>query len=577
MNRATFSQRRQLKIIPLFIAGAFIIIMIRLFHLQIQSSYNLFIQSNRNCLRIEKINPPRGNILDCKGRLIATNRPMIQLVWKGSGNNKLDQEQLDAIQLLTQLFQENFIDEIALLKAERQGAPLILREEVTFEQLSYLLEQFPHHKNLTIRTGFKRYYPHIATACHILGYLSGISYEPHGKMGLEKIFDENLRGTPGQRQTMVNSIGRRLQEEEVQQALSGDNLQTTIDIELYEAATRSFDAAHNGAMLVMDAKTGAIRVMLSNPTFDPNMFLDELSPQQWHDLQEKKPFVNRTIAGCYPPASLFKLVVLVAALEENIVSTDSSWFCKGYIPFCGRHYHCKNRSGHGSLSMKEALTQSCNIPFYEIGKRIKIDTLAQYANMLGLGVQATTFLPEKRGLIPTAQWKRATYRKPWWPGETVLAAIGQGPIEVAPIQIARMINAICEGYLITPRILEAEPINKEPIAISNKTLQFMRSSMEQVIHHGTGQRLNRLKNFKIQGKTGTAQVRELTSLANDLHDEHAWFAAHITYKNNDPIVLVILVENVGASSFATEIARKFLIEYSQLLDQATEQQEIKTT
>lgn len=572
MNRSTFLQRKQLRLIPVCIAGAFLVILARLFHLQIQSSLQLFHQSARNCLRLEKITPPRGNILDCNGKLIATNRPMTQLIWKGSGNKEFTPDQLALLEQLAAVCNRSF-DLDALKAVERQAGSALLQEEVTFEQLSALLEQFPDHKNISLRTGFKRYYPHMATACHILGYLSGISYDPHGKMGLEKIFDENLRGTPGQLQTTVNSVGRRLQEEQVQRALSGDNLHTTIDIDFHEAATSCFDPELAGTLILMDSESGALRVMLSSPTFDPNMFLKELSPQEWHQLQEKKPFINRALAGCYPPASLFKLVSLIAALEQGIVTTDSFWNCTGHIQFCGRHYHCKNRSGHGMLSMKEALTQSCNIPFYEIGKKIKIDTLAEYAHMLGLGVRSTTFLPEKNGLIPTPQWKRATYGKPWWPGETLLTAIGQGPLEVVPIQIARMINAICQGYLVTPRILQEEPINQEPVALSSHTRAFIRSSMEQVIHHGTGQRLNRLKQFKIQGKTGTAQVRELKSLDQDLHDEHAWFAAHITYKQYAPVVLVILVEHAGASTVATEIARKFLIEYSRIMDQrATAQQ-----
>jgi penicillin-binding protein 2 len=566
MNRAAIEQRDRLKVIPWIIGVAFLLIVLRLFYLQVQSSLALFLLSKRNCFRFEKITPPRGNILDCHGNLIATNRPMHQLVWKGSGNRTFDDEQLRIIATLRDLLAVDLQQDREFIKAEYQGKTFTIATEINFEHLSYILEQFPNHKNLAIQTGFKRYYPHGHTACHILGYLSGMSYEPTGRMGLEKIFDEALRGTPGQRLTTINSVGRHLRQEEIQKALSGDNLQTTLSIDLHKIAEKSFPQEYTGVLLAMDAKTGAIRVMLSQPTFDPNIFLEPVSHEQWQGLQQNRPFINRILSGCYPPASLFKLVTLITALEQGIINEDTLWHCRGSIEFCKRSYHCKNRTGHGLITTQEALAKSCNIPFYEIGKRIKIDTLAHYAHIVGLGTKASNLLPEKLGLIPTSYWKRTTLGKPWWPGETVLACIGQGPIEVTPLQIARMIGAIGEGFTVIPRILESEPIEQHAVPISKKTLNFMRNCMESTIRQGTGQRLNRLKNFKLYGKSGTAQVRAFAKGSTGNGDEHGWFAAHSTYKDNSPLVLIVLVEGVGSSSFATEIAKNFLQSYANYID-----------
>lgn len=575
MNRAGIEQRNRIMLIPVAIGIAFFIILGRLFYLQIQSSLALYVQSNRNCFRFEKINPPRGNILDRHGTLIATNRPMNQLIWKGSGNRKLDQEQLSILNLFKMLIGLDIETNPDFLRAEYQGKPYLIATEISFEHLSRIVEQFPEHKNICIETGFKRYYPNGSTACHILGYLSGMSYEPTGRMGLEKIFDEALRGTPGELVTTINSVGRHLRQEEVHKALSGENLQTTLDIQLHKIAEEAFPADYTGVLLMMDAVTGAIRVMLSQPHFDPNIFLAPLTHEQWHGLQQNRPFINRALSGCYPPASLFKLVSLIAALEQGIINENTPWNCHGYVEFCKRHYHCKKREGHGPISTQEALAQSCNIPFYEIGKRLKIDTIAHYAHILGLGTKTSDLLPEKLGLVPTSHWKRAVFGKPWWPGETVLACIGQGPIEVTPLQIARMIGTIGQGYAVTPRILESEPVTQHQVPISKKTLNFMRGCMEQAIHHGTGQRLNRLKNFRIYGKTGTAQVRAFAKGSTANGDEHGWFAAHVTYKNESPFVLVVLAEGVGTSIFATEIAKKFLTGYQardqQVIAQNTQQ------
>lgn len=566
-TRTAYLQQKRLLILPWLITAAFGLILLRLFHLQIQSFYPLFQLSKRNYLRFEKIAPPRGNILDCHGTLIATNRPIIQLAWTGSHNKKLSEEQIALLQKLDTLFGKDFLNNPHLLKAEQQGKVLILTEDVPFEELSRVVELFPHHKNLTVQTTFKRFYPHQTMSCHILGYLSGMSYEPSGEMGLEKIFDESLRGTPGQMITTINSIGRQLRQQEIQRAFNGDNLYTTLDCHLYALAQDAFPADSSGSFIVMDARTGALRVLLSQPTFDPNLFLQPLTPQQWQEMQENQPFLNRALAGHYPPASLFKLITIIAALEQRIITEETTWHCSGSVEFCKRHYHCKNRTGHGTVDTQDALIHSCNVPFYEIGKKIKIDILAHYAHLFGLGEKTTALLPERSGLIPTSQWKRTTFGKPWWPGETLSAVIGQSYMLATPLQMCRMINAICEGKLVTPRILEHEPLISEPLPISTKTLQFMRKSMQQVVHHGTGQRLRNLKDFKILGKTGTAQVRGLLkNMSNDAHDEHGWFAAQVQYKDHDPLVIVIIVEHSGSAIVAVDVAKKFLKSYASSAD-----------
>ncbi len=564
------TQRSRLITLPWYVSIIFVTIIGRLFYLQVYSGYTLLRLSKKNCLRLEKVMPPRGNILDIHGNLIATNRPVLQLIWKGTGNrdwNDQQQKLLAALETLTPLDATKKED---LKRCEQRGTTLILYPEISFEQLSAILEQFPDHTNLHIKTSCIRFYPYTTTACHILGYLSGLTYEATGKMGLEKIFEETLKGTPGQLMNTINSQGRCLQQEEILQAMNGKDVETTLDIELNQLAEEVFPAESSGALLVVEAATGAIRVLLSRPHFDSNLFLQPITSEQWDQLQINRPFLNRATSGCYPPASLFKLVTLIAALEEGIVTPETFWHCPGWVEFAGRRYHCKRREGHGKISMEESLVQSCNAPFYEIGKRIKIDTLAHYAKLVGLGEPGTSLLPEKTGIVASSAWKRATLGKPWWPGETLSVTIGQSFSLVTPLQVALMLIAIVEGYRVKGRILAEEPIEQTPLPFKPQNLQFMRHAMSLVTHHGTGRRLSKLTAFKLYGKTGTAQVKGL-DLGDD-HDEHAWFAAHVQYKNEPAFVIVTMVEHAGSALVAVDVTHTFLKKYQVLRETKASQQ-----
>lgn len=571
MKQIIENARASLPYLLLMMSLAFAGIIARLFYLQVYQSTKLLELSQHNCLRIEKVIPPRGNIVDCNGLLIATNRPLVHLVWHGTGNKQLDQEQLETLADLEALFGYPVVTPQNITPFEQYGRDVYLANDLSFVQLSALLERFPQNKNLYIKNDFKRFYPQATIACHVLGYLSGISYEPTGQMGLEKSYNETLRGTPGVQLTTVNSIGRHVTTQQAQQAYNGEMIATTLDSAVQEIAERHFPADCAGACIVMDAQTGALRVMISHPVFDPNRFVNPLTSEEWQTLQEEKPFLNRALSATYPPASLFKLVTLIASLETNTVTPASSWVCHGFIEFGNQKRHCMHREGHGPLTLQEALAKSCNIPFYEMGKKLKIDTLAEYAHMFGLGEKTHISLPEVPGLIPTSAWKKATFKQRWFPGETLSIAIGQGYTLVTPLQICRMINAICDGNLVTPRILEAEPIVRTPLSIRPATLNFVRNSMRKVIERGTGQSLSYLKDVTIYGKTGTAQVRKLPKngsmrMRNKADREHGWFAAYVRYKTYPPFVVVILAEHVESSVISAHIARDFLKEYFTYLD-----------
>jgi penicillin-binding protein 2 len=377
-----------------------------------------------------------------------------------------------------------------------------------------------------------------------------------------------LKGQPGQLAKTVNSRGKHLSCEKQKDSLIGGTINTTLDLELSLIADTVFPEDVHGSMIVMDAQTGDLLVVLSRPSFDPNVFLDPLSMETWNDIQAEQPFLNRASNACYPPASIFKLVSMAAGLETGILNQGDIWVCNGHTTFVGRDYHCWQRKGHGIMTMLTAIAQSCNIPFYEVGRKIKIDTLAEYATKLGLGQVTNSVLPEKSGLIPTRKWKREVKGESWWPGETLSAAIGQSFLLVTPLQITRMINAICEGYLVKPRILVDEPIIKTEVELLPETREFLKRSMKQSVQaHGTGSRLKNLKNFEIYAKTGTGQVSafEKRELSKEFL-EQGWFVGHIKYKDNPAFVMVILMEHVGSSSVVTAVALNYLKRYCKIVD-----------
>ena len=566
MDLGTQSISLKLRHITTCILTVSFIIACRLIYLQIIQQHLLYIQSQKNFLRIEKIKSPRGNILDAHGQLLATNRPSTDLYWHGTGNHHLSEEQqeiLERIRIITGYDVQTDPDMQAELNhVEYLRKELLLVEDLTFEQLSQLEEQFAAQPNILIKTNFKRHYPHQHIACHAIGYIGSLNFEDIGKMGIEKICEQELKGLEGARLHTINSSGTSLAERELNKGSAGKDIYMTIDLDLQHIAESTFPIDQSGIIIAMDPLDGSIRALVSRPDFDPELFLRHITKEDWENLQEKQPFLNRAFNACYPPGSIFKIVTMSAALEHGTIKQDASWFCPGYYSYAGRNYGCHLHTGHGTLTTCECLTHSCNIPFYEIGKRINIDFIADYAKRYGLGIKTGAPFNEKEGLVPNKAWKRKYKHERWYPGETLSVAVGQSFLLVTPIQIARMIGSIFTQTLVKPRILVDDPIFKEQLNIRPETLDFIKRSMKDVVIHGTASRVGKINGFQIYAKTSTAQVCALTK--RDLgkqYVEHSWFASYIQYNKERPLVLVILVENSGSSRIPSGLAREFCLQY----------------
>lgn len=547
---------------------ALCIIVGRLFYLQINQGKRLFEQSKRNFTRTESLLSLRGNILDCHGNILATNKAVTAIYWQGTGNKKLSPEQLQLINEIGSITEKDFSEKIQIIThSEKHFKKHLLALDVSFEQLSKISELFSHETNISIETKFKRLYPYQSLASHVLGYLGHLGSSYEGRMGLEKLFEEQLRGKKGSLIRVINSIGTHLAEYKTEETLSGNDIKTTIDLSLQRIAERAFPPDRTGTLILMDPRDGSLRVILSRPTFDPNVFMNPLDPDQWQELQAQKPFLNRFCNASYPPGSIFKLVTLSAAIETGIVDPYSTLKCKGHITLAKRKYHCARRAGHGELTTKQAVANSCNILFYEIAKKIDIDVIAKYAQIFGFGKSTNSVLSEQTGLVPTREWKRETKGERWWLGETLSAAIGQSFLLTTPLQIARMIGSIETGYLVSLRLTENSIPQYEPLKIKYETRAFLRQAMHAVVTKGTARMFNSLDDFIIRAKTSTAQTSTLSKRKQgETFLEHGWFAGNFSFRGSPPLTLVILTENAGNAKLPMLIGREFLKNYKELME-----------
>lgn len=551
------------------------LIIIRLFHFQIIEHEKFEASGKKNFLRMKVIPAQRGNILDSNGIALATNQPITKLIWKGSGNHHLSIEQQEAVNKIYTILHREPISKGQIQRAEKYALDITIAERISQEELSQIAEQCSDVENIHFTTSFHRFYPYNNVASHLLGYLGDLSESAEGKMGLEKICQETLQGDPGILMQSTNSFGSLLDSQELKQGNAGEDIVTSIDLDLQLMLEKTLEEEETGSCIIFEPKTGYIKALVSKPNFDPSIFSEKLHDEQWQKLQKNKVFLNRAFNATYPPASIFKLVTISAALEEKIINQDSRFFCCGYTHFKGRDYHCNKHEGHGYVSTEDSLALSCNIPFFEIAKKIHIDTLADYAFRFGLGNKTNIPFSEQTGLIPTNKWKIKNKGERWWTGENLSACIGQSFLLVTPIQIACMIGAIFHGNLIKPRILINQPLEKTPINIQPQTRQFLQLCMKSASKFGTAKRTNRIGNLIIYAKTGTAQTKtrknhELPQEAKIKEDkEHAWFVCYFYTENSEPLIMVMLLEHVGKSTYTTNVAVKFLKQYYYWINKKT--------
>ncbi len=384
-----------------------------------------------------------------------------------------------------------------------------------------------------------------------------------GQTGIERTYNHLLIGQDGARKVLVDSMGREVGLVNEIDSIVGGDLQLTLDLDLQSIAeTALVDKV--GAIIAMDPRNGEILAMASSPCYDPNVFTARISRNDWNQLESDpdRPMQNRAIQNSYSPGSIFKLIMSEAALDEGILDENPTVFCRGAATYYGRTFHCHDKKGHGAVYLERAIMKSCNIFFYEMGKRLGISKIAEHAHTLGLGERTGIDLPgERSGVMPSPEWKMQARRTKWFAGETISVAIGQGYVSTTPLQILRAVSAIATGgVLTTPHVLlKAEKLAGgqlewpvKHIPIKEESARRIRQGMwESVNNWGTGHNAA-VPGQDICGKTGTVQVigneNKQKASGEDLED-HSWFAG-FGNRDNPEIAVVIFIEHGGKGGVA---------------------------
>ena len=591
----------------------FVSIISRLFYLQISENIKYRSLSDKNRLREWKIPPTRGIIEDFFGKKIAQNTKIYQL-------HMIPEDVPNLNELFFRLSKIINFDErkknklIKRLKKRKPWEPIIISDNLTWSEFSKLNLFLHEIQGIKPVVSVARKYLDDNSSYHIIGYVSEPSLkdlknsellrEIHvtglktGKNGLEKSFNDKMIGRPGLQRFEVNAFGKRIKELKLIEGTAGQDFKTTIDQDIQEFASKLL-IGKSGSICVMDIYTGDIVAMVSSPIYDPNKFVHGISKNDWNELlnNSRKPLINKSIAGLYPPGSTIKPIVALSALENDIVSTKHLVKCTGQIELYGQKYHCWKKKGHGFMNLRSAIKQSCDTYFYEISRRLGVDRMSVTAKNFGLGKKVFDYLnEEKAGIVPSTKWKLKNIGKGWVLGETLISGIGQGYFLTTPLQICLMTAQLANGgYEIKPRIIDdkyaIQPIisawrenfdyKKNNIDLTSSGLKKLYKNKENIKFlldalygatnepMGTSYRSRHIKSEYIYaGKTGTSQIRtikeeqRLLEIKNkDLPYEqrdHALFTSFAPYKNPRYSITVVIEHGGAGSSGAAPIAKSLV-------------------
>jgi penicillin-binding protein 2 len=556
--------------------------------------------SEINSIRLHDIDAPRGLVFDRQGQMIVDNRPSFDLHIILKDAKPLD-DTLDRLGQITGLSTEELKEQIRANRKRGGYTPILLKEDIGRDLLAAIEVQKYDLPGVMVNISPRRHYLQFERAAHLLGYMGEISQNELrnlngsglksgdfiGKYGVEKTYENLLRGRRGGQQVEVNATGQVVRVINSVDAIPGQNIVLTIDHDTQIAAENAL-AGWAGAVVAVDPNNGEIIAMASSPTFDPNMFVVGMSRDQWNALitNPYRPLENKAIQAEYPPASTYKIVTAMAGLEEKVIDPETTYFCPGYYRYGNRVYRCWRRGGHGEVNLTRAIAESCDVYFYQVGEAVGIDRLAHYASVCGLGTLTGIELgQEAKGLVPTSNWKLKRFGEPWQGGETLSVAIGQGFNLVTPLQMATMIAAVGNGGIrYKPQLVkkmvsventvthEAQPEVIGRIPVPAATMEHIRRGLWSVVNHRKGTAFaSRIKDLEYSGKTGTAQVvsRPPDDVVNqeqidEMLKDHAWFVAYAPEQEPKIAVAVMIEHGEHGSSAAAPIAREVIRTYLKL-------------
>jgi len=588
------------------IIAAFILILlltsgliVRLVYLQIVGHEHYATLAKDNSIKIEPLVPTRGIIYDRHGKVLADNTQSFSLELIPEQISDLN-DTLQRLQKLLNISDEKIDQYQKQRKRQKRFVSTPLLISMTDEEIAKFAVVRPYFPGVDIQARLVRHYPYAELASHVIGYVGRINEtemkslpiaeyrgSTHvGKIGIENTYETQLHGKTGYAEIETNVQARAINTVNSVPPVPGENLYLTLDIDLQKTAYDALDG-FNGAVVAIDVKTGGVLVFASRPGFDPNPFVIGIANDAYQALQssENQPLYNRALRGLYPPGSTIKPFIGLAGLEYNAINAEHKLFCPGYyqLPNVSHHYRDWKKGGHGSVNMSEAITQSCDVYFYSLASMLGIDRMHSFLQHFGFGEKSGIDLAgEKQGLLPSREWKRSQRNQSWYPGETLITGIGQGYLQVTPIQLAKATATLANKGKIVMPFLAKNTVNPDSadsgpenppsdITLKPENINSIISAMVNVIHdpHGTAKGINKDINYQIAGKTGTAQVFNIKQDAkyneNDIDfklRDHALFISFAPA--DDPkIAVAVVVENGGhggsvAAPIAGQVIKQFL-------------------
>jgi len=564
----------------LYVGIGCLVLLLRLWYLQVLEGDRYFTLSTNNRLRVRVVEAPRGFILDRHGEVMVENRPTFDLY----ATPEDVKNPTEVAATLAGILKVPPVDiETRLTETRARSQPLLLRKDLDEAMMVAVEERRLDLPGINLRIRPIRAYPIAGMAANLLGYVSEINQtqlqreeygdfrpgESLGQSGVERRFDAFIRGVDGGEQVEVDARGRALRVVSRNDPRSGSNVLLTIDRRIQEAAEAAM-AGKKGAVVAMNPTTGEILAMVSRPSFDPNLFAQRISGEDWQRIatDSTHPLQNRAFQAQYPPGSIFKLIVAIAGLESGALKPETRFSDPGYFMLGNHKFDDWKKGGHGSLDLRGAIVNSCNVYFYQAGLRTGIDEIVRVSREFGLGEPPGLGLgDEAKGSLPNPN-ARGRGQGPWTAGNTVVSSIGQGLVVTSPMQLLAMVSAIANGGTIyRPWVVkkivslsgdileEYEPEAVRRVDVKPETLAFVRQAMLGVVDEGTGAR-SKIPGVPIGGKTGTAQVvKKGDEKRNPDVKDHAWFASFAPV-DNPKIAVVVLVENGGFGGLvAAPVAR----------------------
>ncbi|SHK23499.1 penicillin-binding protein 2 [Roseomonas rosea] len=564
----------------------------RLNKLQVEEGERYATLAEENRISARLVAPPRGRVLDREGKVIAGS----QLNWRAlivAEDARDVPAVLDTFHRIVPLTDVERARIEREVRRRRRFIPVTVREFLSWEEMARIEMNAPDLPGISVDVGTTREYPEREHLAHVVGYVAppaeaDIGEDPLlelpgirvGRAGIERFHDKALRGRAGSIRLEVNAVGRVIRELDRREGQPGQDVQISVDAELQRAVRARCEEGTSA--VVLDARTGEVLAMATQPSFDPNVFNAGVSAAQWREWTSKRqtPLINKTTNGLYAPGSTFKMVVALAALEAKVCTPGERVSCPGYYDLGDTRFHCHSRYGHGSLDMRGAIKYSCDVYFYEMAKRTGIDRIAAMGRRLGLGVDLEIELPgTRRGLMPTRDWRLAQ-GKPWNLGDTVVHGIGQGFYQLTPLSLATMTARLATGRAVQPHLTRSvggrpvkgvRPEDWPSLGIPERDLRLVREAMWAVVNEegGTARGARLPANMgQLAGKTGTTQVRRVSreqrergfrveSMPREWRP-HALFVAFAPYENPQYAVMVIVEHGTSGSGAAAPIARDIM-------------------